>query len=341
MGGLLSPAVSVVLPTYNRADLLLRTVASILSQDFDDLELIVVDDGSDDETLCVVTGISDQRLRYIRLQENRGVGFARRTGLQYVSGTYVALADSDDLWLPGKLSAQVEMFEDHPQIEILFGDYLDIDHVSGTQEMGFAVAQRGMSCLTTHNLSGDLWIVDDGIEMALLRGSGFIATPTVMLRDSTLKSAGNFDGSLRVAEDFEFWWRVSVLGAQFAYIDRPLIERHKYRSSLTNSVVEASLQLLKALEACHQTCEAVQRCDLLKHIRATERRVCRRLVWEHGRDGQRTKAVRAFARSLRYGISLRNLFALTVALLGPRAVTARFRLRLGELPGLRGYSFTF
>ena len=125
------PTVSVVMPTYNRADLLPRTIASILSQDYDDLELLIVDDGSSDNTTEVIREIQEQdsRLRYLQLPENRGIGFAREAGLQHLSGKYIALADSDDLWLPGKLKAQVNVLEKHTRIGILFGDFWNIDYV--------------------------------------------------------------------------------------------------------------------------------------------------------------------------------------------------------------------
>ena len=130
-----APTVSIVMPTYNRADLLPRSIASILSQDFDDLQLLIVDDGSTDNTASVVKEIQNQdsRVRYLRLPENRGIGYARNAGLQHVTGKYIGLADSDDLWLPGKLKTQVEIMEQHPEIEVLFGDFWDIDHLKGTK----------------------------------------------------------------------------------------------------------------------------------------------------------------------------------------------------------------
>jgi GT2 family glycosyltransferase len=332
--------VSVVMPTFNRAHLLPQTIRAILGQSYEDIELIVVDDASTDETPDVIDDISDRRLHYVRLADNRGVGAARHIGLQNTSGKYIALADSDDLWMPDKLAQQVDAMEEHRSIDVLFTDFIDIHHTDGTRQRGFVDTQQGMDCLATRHLGGNLWDVEDGIEMALLKKSGFIATPTVMLRNRALEKIGSFNASLRMAEDFEFWLRASVLGAGFAYIDEPLVERHLHISSLTTRKIATNLELLKALDTCEQTCLAAGRHDLLDHLKTTEKRKHRTLLWLYGRTGQRSGALRAFVRSLRYGLSLRTSFALVLALLGPRAVDAFLKFQQHQkLDGLKSLPF--
>ena len=100
------PAVSVVVPTYNRAGTLPRALKSVLNQDFTDFELIVVDDGSTDDTTAAVKELDDPRIRYIQ-QDNAGVATARNTGIRAARAEFIALLDSDDEWLPGKLGAEV------------------------------------------------------------------------------------------------------------------------------------------------------------------------------------------------------------------------------------------
>jgi glycosyltransferase involved in cell wall biosynthesis len=108
-----SPQVSVVIPTYNRATVLGRAVTSVLNQTFSDLECVVVDDGSTDQTVALVEGFQDPRLRLIRLPVNRGVGHARNVGIQAASGELIAFLDSDDEWLPGKLERQVARLREY------------------------------------------------------------------------------------------------------------------------------------------------------------------------------------------------------------------------------------
>ncbi len=111
--------VSVVIPTYNRADLLVETLKSVFSQTVAPCEVVVVDDGSTDETEAVMSSWSD-RLRYVR-QENQGVAVARNYGLRLARGEWVAYLDSDDLWAPEKIQRDQETHERHPTAQVLYG----------------------------------------------------------------------------------------------------------------------------------------------------------------------------------------------------------------------------
>jgi glycosyltransferase involved in cell wall biosynthesis len=108
-----SPLISVVLPTYNRASMLAVAVQSVLAQTFADLELIVVDDGSTDETPGVLEAIADPRLVRLRSDQQRGAAVSRNAGIGAARGEFLAFQDSDDEWLPGKLERQLSVFADH------------------------------------------------------------------------------------------------------------------------------------------------------------------------------------------------------------------------------------
>lgn len=109
-----APLVSVVIPTYNAAGLLLQTLHSVFAQTFSDMEIIVVNDGSPDGTAAQLAQLSDPRLRVIS-QKNAGVGAARNRGLDEARGEFVAFLDHDDLWLPEKIATQIAFFRSHPQ----------------------------------------------------------------------------------------------------------------------------------------------------------------------------------------------------------------------------------
>ena len=111
-----NPRVSVVIPTYNRAKLLPRSAQSVLNQSFTDLELIIVDDGSSDNTREVMQGLaeSDPRVRLVSHQMNRGQPAAFNTGIRLSRGEYIAFNDDDDEWLPGKLAGQVKLMDESP-----------------------------------------------------------------------------------------------------------------------------------------------------------------------------------------------------------------------------------
>lgn len=107
----MSVKVSVILPTYNRSKMLPGAIASVLGQSMGDLELIVVDDASNEDIRGVVEAVSDPRIRYLRRDVNGGAGAARNSGIEVARGAYIAFQDSDDLWLPDKLSSQLSIFE--------------------------------------------------------------------------------------------------------------------------------------------------------------------------------------------------------------------------------------
>jgi glycosyltransferase involved in cell wall biosynthesis len=328
MTKLSSPTVSVVMPTYNRADLLPQTIASILGQDFNDFELLIVDDGSTDNTAELIQQIQghDPRLRYARLPQNRGIGFAREAGRRNVSARYLALADSDDLWLPGKLKTQLEILEAHPEIDILFADYWNIDHIKGTKDRGFVHTQAGLQHLTVRHVEDELWLVERGVETGILR-SNFIHPPTMVLRAEVFDRIGGFDTALITKADHEFGWRAAVLGARYAYINRPLIERHRYASSATARVVDSSRQLLGALAISRQTCQALQRPELLSHIRAAEQRGWCNIIRTYSEEGRRAQLWRAYGESLHYGFSLPILLFFILGLAGPDAIESALSLR--------------
>ena len=117
-----TPKVSVIIPTYNRADLLPRAVKSALSQTYDDYEILIVDDCSTDHTRETVSAWDDERVRYTRHTENRGQSGALNMGIHNASGQYIAFLDDDDEWVPTKLEKQVAVLESSdPKVGLVYG----------------------------------------------------------------------------------------------------------------------------------------------------------------------------------------------------------------------------
>jgi hypothetical protein len=150
------------------------------------------------------------------------------------------------------------------------------------------------------------------------------------LRRKVFGRIGNFNVSLRAQEDLEFWWRTAVLGARYAYIDRPLIERHRRTDSMTAQGDKSWLQRLDAVETMYRTCEEVDRPELLKHVRLTEVRTYRNLIRIYGERGQRVQAISAFRKSLNCGISVRTSALLVISLLGPGAISFAQKIRIAQ-----------
>jgi glycosyltransferase involved in cell wall biosynthesis len=183
-----SPLVSVIIPTYNRGWIVKEAIESVLKQDFTDFELIVVDDGSTDNTAEILHGFGSD-IRVIK-QSNRGVSAARNRGIQASVGRWIAFLDSDDLWLPQKLSRQVDFFNAHPEAPIC-----------QTEEQWIRNGRRVNPKLRHRKFSG--MIFERSLELCLVSPSA------VMIRKRLFSDVGLFDESLPVCEDYDLWLRVS------------------------------------------------------------------------------------------------------------------------------------
>ena len=195
------PLVSVIIPTYNRGWIVQEAIESVLAQDFADYELIVVDDGSDDNTPAILAGYG--RAITVLHQSNSGVSPARNAGVAAASGQLIAFLDSDDLWLPRKLSTQVKFFEDHPDVVI-----------NQTQELWIRNGVRVNPKQRHHKFSG--MIFEPSLALCLVSPSA------VMLKKRLFEEVGGFDEQLPACEDYDLWLRISCR-CPVHLIDTPLI----------------------------------------------------------------------------------------------------------------------
>ena len=183
-----APIVSIVIPTYNAPSLLEETLQSVFAQTLTDFEILVIDDGSTDSTPEFLRRLDDPRLRVIR-QENRGIGGARNRGLDEATGSYVALLDHDDLWLPKKLEVQVEFMESHPQCAGVVVPFAQSSHPD-------------VAVVDPRSLVGSDGVVHRPFRK-LAAGQTFLLTSALMIRRSS--AAGAYYGLVRGAiEDVPF-----------------------------------------------------------------------------------------------------------------------------------------
>ena len=195
------PAVSIVVPTYNRAERLRETLRSVFNQTCQDFELIVVDDGSTDDTQKVVN--SFPRVQYISKQENHGVSRARNEGLALAKGRYICFLDSDDLWDEKKLQIQVQWMGDNPNCQVCYTDEIWI-------RKGVRVNQMNKH----RKYSGDIF--RHCLPLCIVSPS------SAMLRAELFDEIGNFDESLPACEDYDLWLRIAEK-YPFHFIEEPLI----------------------------------------------------------------------------------------------------------------------
>lgn len=196
--------ISVIVPTYNRAHQLPRTLDSILCQSCSPKEIIVVDDGSTDETLALMTSEYPE-IVFIQ-QQNTGVSSARNVGIKRASGDWIAFLDSDDEWLPEKLEIQMKALYENPEIKICH-----------TNEIWIRNGKR-VNPKKKHEKFGG-WIFQKCLPLCCISPS------SVIIHKSIFKEIGLFDYSLPVCEDYDLWLRITARNPVL-YVEEPFLIKY-------------------------------------------------------------------------------------------------------------------
>jgi glycosyltransferase involved in cell wall biosynthesis len=209
------PAVSVIIPTYNRGWILGEAVDSVLAQEFEGFELIVVDDGSTDNTRDILETYANELI--ILSQNNRGVSAARNRGIAAAGAPLIAFLDSDDLWQPQKLSRQVAFFNTNPEALIC-----------QTEEIWIRNWVRVNPKKRHHKFSG--MIFEPSLALCLVSPSA------VMIRKKLFDIVGLFDENLPACEDYDLWLRVSCRYPVHLLDDPLIIKRGGHEDQLSKAV---------------------------------------------------------------------------------------------------------
>lgn len=205
--------VSIIIPTYNRGYIIERAIQSILCQTYEAFELLIVDDGSNDDTEEVVKRISDERIRYIKCTKNRGPAAARNEGVRESRYPYIAFHDSDDEWVEDKLEKQMQVLK-------AADEKTGMVYSSYKTDLGQVFPQEWVP---KNQRGGQIFPY-------LLRGN-MIGTPTMLLRKECFEKVGGFKEELRCIEDYEFVLRFAKVYS-IAYIDEHLLHVHTTKDSV-------------------------------------------------------------------------------------------------------------
>ncbi len=194
--------VSVIIPTYQTGRFIAQAIDSVLNQTFPVSEIIVVDDGSTDQTESILRGYGD-RIQVIR-QMNQGPSAARNTGIRAAQGEFVAFLDADDYWSPDKLQKECSVIQSDPQLGLVFCDCVFFDNQGQWKKTSFQMAKPAKG-----------WVYQD------LFIQNFIPTIAVVARRICLAEIGWFDETFRCAEDYDYWIRLSKKW-KIDYVEEPL-----------------------------------------------------------------------------------------------------------------------
>jgi glycosyltransferase involved in cell wall biosynthesis len=233
----MTPTVSIILPTFNRLPFLREAVESVMAQTHQDWELIVADDGSDEETLQYLAALEQMpRVRVLRLTHSGNPSAVRNAALREAHGKYIAFLDSDDIWMPHKLTMQLAA---HAACAERGWSYTALERIDAA---GAPMRDR----------QGGRWIAHEGaIFEQLLTIEAAVATPSVLVEKRLLQLAGGFDEQQRYFEDYDLWLRLSLL-SDVILVNAALIKvrnHGEHYSADRVSVYEARFRLLEKIAA--------------------------------------------------------------------------------------------
>ena len=211
--------VSVIIPTYNRADKIVCSVKSVLAQTYDNIEVIVVDDASEDNTEEVVLKIKDSRLRYYKLSQNGGAPAARNYGASKAHGKRIAFQDSDDVWHPQKIEKQIELWNKQPENVMVY-----------------------CKCEKPALSGKEMWVIPEGEDIDHYRGDIFfyllqrntIDTSTMFIEKRAYYEVGGFDIFYPAMQDWNLALKLAKIGL-IGFVDEVLVNKTRTSGSISSS----------------------------------------------------------------------------------------------------------
>ena len=240
------PLVSVIIPTYNCAPYLAEAIDSVLLQAGVNIEIIVVDDGSTDNTKDVVEKYRD-RITYISQVPRRGASAARNLGIQHASGEWIAFQDADDIWVPGKLSMQLDALQKYPDARLVFADTLVFRDGVVVQDSLSPTNLRNW-CRSNTTQVPDMYYGHVYRELVL---RNCICTISVVLLRKVLDEVGLFDETMMVGEDYDLWLRIAR-NHPVVYLDRTFCKCRLRDDGLSGGPQARSFRWLQAHTAVRE-----------------------------------------------------------------------------------------
>lgn len=223
--------VSVIIPTYNRARLIAETINSVLKQDYRDFEIIVADDGSTDNTKEILSPFQEKKfVKFLRLPHFGNPAKVRNLAVQQSSGEYLAFLDSDDLWLPNKLSKQMRIFQKNPQLGLIYGDceFFGDSKLKGKKIHSLTKPKRG-------SVYQDLFFNSN---------ENYIPAPTVIITKKAWQKTGGFNENLTANDDYDMWLRIAKL-FPIDYVEDVIAQYRWHATNLSNLSDKTYRNLIK------------------------------------------------------------------------------------------------
>lgn len=224
------PLISIIIPTYNRAELLELTISSVLKQTFDDYEIIVVDDGSTDNTEEKIIKVNCDKIIYLKMKHSGIQAVARNFGLKVAKGEYIAFIDSDDIWFPQKLEKQIEYFIKNPEYKMICSNAYILRNNVETNE--FYIKEKF-----------------NDISIFLLLKHNIIINSSVLIKREIINQLGYLCESLKLKslEDYDYWLKVASV-CKIGFINEALLYYRIHENNISKNIY----QTLYGLSICYK-----------------------------------------------------------------------------------------
>ena len=235
--------ISIIIPTYNYAQYICEAIESVLNQTYKDFKIIVIDDGSTDNTKEVIKPYLN-KMKYI-YQQNSGPSAARNRGIQEAKGEYIAFLDADDIWLPQKLELQIKFMEKEKEVGLIFSDMI-LFNEKGIIKNSFLKEKLFFNKLSIKPLSSTEKVIYDNVFNALLQ-ENFIPTNTVIVKKECFNKVGFFDKTLFSVEDRDMWLRIGLF-YDIGFINFPLVLTRFHETNISANQELALKSRLKVMK---------------------------------------------------------------------------------------------
>lgn len=231
------PLVSVVIPSYNSRRYIAEAIDSVRAQQVENLELVIVDDGSTDDSVEFIRQIAPEAR--VITQANAGAAAARNHGVQEARGRYIAFLDADDVWVPGKLKAQLKVMEQQPEIDLVYGHF----------KPWYCNAQGEFSKPESGDTTPEqVTVIEDKLLPVAILFDSVVCIITVLVRAEALRNIDLFNPDYTVGEDYDLWMRLSLLN-RCAMLPTILAHYRDNPVSLTKSVPKKNFEKLVVEQA--------------------------------------------------------------------------------------------
>ncbi|MBW4664429.1 MAG: glycosyltransferase [Chroococcus sp. CMT-3BRIN-NPC107] len=298
-----TPIISVVIPVYNGAKTIKETVESVLQQTYQNFEIIVINDGSQDETLAVINNIQNQKIKLFSYS-NAGLSASRNRGFARACGEFITFLDADDLWTKDKLEAQLEALQQNPQAAVA---YSWTDHID--EDGKFLRPASYTSC-------------NGNVYERILVGNFLACGSNTLIRTQALKQVGGFDESLNSAEDWDMWLRLAPY-YEFVVVPRPQVLYRISPYSMSVNIFKMEAASLQVIERAYN--QAPESLQYLKQesLGFLYKFLMSKALQDNVKKQRGLKAAKVFVNYLKQDLSLFKSSRLKISLLS-KVITANF-----------------